>query len=144
MITKHLHCVLIMANLLPVCPVFVAEAKYTLDELFELVGADCWAFTTTKDGVQTIHFNTYKHIDNLNGILNPKHPKYVVIPEYEEENVVRDQIIADSSYILKNEPDEIEVYMFGDETWKVVATKTESGYDIKTWASNEKFLNCWK
>lgn len=92
------------------------DQEFSLEQFFRLVGADCWAMTTTKNNEITIHFNSYKHKD-LAG----------------EE--IRRQIINDKNYILKDKPERIEVYMFGYDSYKVVATYEENNYTFQLFTS---------
>jgi len=94
------------------------DQEFSLEEFFRLVGADCWAMTTAKNNEITIHFNSYKGYKDLT------------------EKEIRSQIINDKNYILKNDPDTIEVYMFGYDSYKVVATREENNYTFQLFTSD--------
>jgi len=90
------------------------DQEFSLDEFFRLVGMDCWAMTTTKNNEITIHFNSNKDLT---------------------EKEIRNQIIKDKNYILKDEPDTIEVYLYKENSYKVVAKREENNYTFQLFAS---------
>ena len=100
------------------------------DIIHQLVGADCWAVTVVKNSVVTVKMNTYPLYEKIGFCFNEDNPKFIPNPQFLKEEKWRLTIIEKPSLLseLKNIGDNINIYMFGSESWKVRIIKTKDGH----------------
>jgi hypothetical protein len=92
------------------------------DTITDNIFADNWGASVSKDGKIIALYNYYANV-------------YVPIESYEDH--VRSVLGDFISPILKelNVGDYITIYMFGSDTWGLIITRTNTGYEISHYKS---------
>jgi len=103
----------------------------------EYVGADCWGFAIQRtDGTLEPKFNTYALYDEA----GKKDEDYRELEQYQVEDDYRGWMLQLGEEELEQwlkVGDSLLVYMFGEDTWRVTATKMSDG-EYKFYGHAEK------
>lgn len=135
---------MITNNKIPICEY---EFQMTDDDVFsrdnsienELSGfieACCWAVTIFDHSTKTttVKMNLYDLYEKLGCTFNIDAKEYIPNEQYDKEDEWRDYVIANPSTLLEQLKvnDELHVYMFGNNRWKVVFKKMGGGEIVPT------------
>ena len=107
----------------------------------KLICADCWAITIEKSNKTTVKMNSYELYEKVGRCWNTEHPNYIYNEQYEVEKIWRKSVIKKPSKLTDELKigDQLHIYMFGENSWKIVITKKMASYDVRAYAS-KKFM----
>lgn len=126
---------------LPICTTSMDNAELSIYDCYSdlsieniiscLIGADCWGVTIIQNDTVKVKLNTYLLYERIGRCFNRNHPDFIPDSQYLQEEELRANIIADPNLLLSeliNLGDRIDIYMFGEGSWKMRITKIECGY----------------
>lgn len=107
-----------------------------IDDLFNYIGGDCWAIIVKKNNHLWVKMNTYRLISLIG------YTDYIKNEEYVREDKWRDDILIDNNKLLEEikNGNELHIYMFGSNGYKIIAKKDNNEYTFNVYGSYN-FIN---